>query len=165
MVKVNFTCFPEKVRTGSKLQTIRPPRDDVREGDRLQIWWNRRGLPAGRYCEPCALLCIFEPATAAHFLNKHRGEQMHYVKLPQKLNEGLVVEKFRIVLGASPGATSVSDPLVYWVKKDGRVLELQERRRLFRDDGFADAKSFFSFFDLHYGIRKKPMEFEVIRWC
>jgi|GEM_PF-4569340 len=165
MVRVNFTCFPEKVRSGSKTQTIRPPRDDLRVGDSLQIWWNRRGLPAGRYCEPCAVICRFEPATAAHFLKAHDGVQPHYVKLPQKLNEGVVTEKFRIVLGATAGATSVSDPVVYWIKRGGRRLDAQDARRLIRDDGFADSESFFAFFDLHYGIRKKPADFEVIRWC
>jgi hypothetical protein len=161
MVRVNFTCFPEKVRTGSKRQTIRPPRDDVHVGDSLQIWWNRRGLPAGRYCEPCALVCVFEPASAAHFLKCHGGEQKHYVKLTQKLNEGEVTEKFRIGATALTGSPGLS---LYWIKRNGRVLDPREARRLIRQDGFADSKSFFAFFDLHYGIRKAPSDFEVIRW-
>ncbi len=163
MVRVNFTCFPEKVRSGSKLQTIRPPRDDVHVGDSLQIWWTRRGLPAGRYCEPCALVCQFEPATAAHFFKAHGGVQPHYVKLPQKLNEGVVTEKFRIRMGAT-ALTGSPDLFLYWIKRGGRVLDPREARQLIRQDGFADSKSFFAFFDLHYGIQKAPADFEVIRW-
>ncbi|MBI2444850.1 hypothetical protein HYV43_00495 [Candidatus Micrarchaeota archaeon] len=164
LVRVNFTCFPEKVRTGSKRQTIRPPRDDVHVGDSLQIWWNRRGLPAGRYCEPCALVCVFEPASAAHFLKCHGGEQKHYVKLPQKLNEGVVTEKFKIEMGATALTGKRPDLALFWIRKDGRVLDPRAARHLIREDGFADSKSFFAFFQRHYGIREKPANFEVIRW-
>ena len=51
MVRVNFTCFPEKVRSGSKLQTIRPPRDDVHVGDSLGLGPSGS---VGRVHRPCA---------------------------------------------------------------------------------------------------------------
>lgn len=164
MVRVNFTCYPDKVRTGSKTQTIRPPRDDIGLGDFLQIWWNRRGLVAGRYCEPCARCCVFELATAGHFFKTHNGVQQHFVQLPQKLYEGVCTEKFRIVMGATFLTAKEPGVAYFWIKKNGMELEPKEVRRLVKLDGFSDSKSFFSFFDFHYGIRKTPKEFEVIRW-
>ncbi|MBI5226389.1 hypothetical protein HY994_04080 [Candidatus Micrarchaeota archaeon] len=164
MVRVNFTCYPDKVRTGSKTQTIRPPRDDINVGDFLQIWWNRRGLIAGRYCEPCARYCVFELATPEHYFKSHEGVQQHYVALPQKLGEGVCTEKFKIWMGASaplrPGDLESS----FWIEKNGKPMALAAARQLIARDGFPDSKSFFAFFDFHYGIHEKPVEFEVIRW-
>ena len=148
MVRVNFTCFPEKVRSGSKLQTIRPPRDDVHVGDSLQIWWTRRGLSAGRYCEPCALICQFEPATAAHFFKAHGGVQPHYVKLPQKLNEG-VVTKFRIRMGAT--ARRALGPFCIGSNVGTRGGPREAPNSSGRTDLRIRSRS--SPFDLHYGIK------------
>lgn len=163
MVRVNFTCYPDKVRTGSKTQTIRPPRDDLRVGDLMQIWWNRRGLRAGRYCEPCARYCVFELATPEHFFKSHDGVQPHFVPLPQKLSDGICTEKFRIWMGATASAGPDGSG-VFWIEKGGKPLDAKATRQLIRRDGFPDAQSFFAFFDFHYKIRDAPVEFEVIRW-
>ena len=198
MPKLNFSVFTDKVASGEKTQTIRlwdqPSIKALKVGDRVNLWWTKRGLKKGLYCRFCARANIFiqpedvtgkviagasQPFGAVYRCPNCRykitdvglrcvlPESAPFIVLPRLLGAGIITSKSKIALFRHEKDGS-NDQLFTFPEPDNLPRELALKLNIIPElakaDGFENVKDFFDFFDAHYGIDKKLVEFAVIRW-
>ncbi len=177
MGRLNFSVFVDKVESGQKTQTIRlwdqPSIKKLKVGDRVNLWWTKRGLKKGLYCRKCMVAGIpfmatdasnwgaigaSEPIQAVFGCENCRTrctdamlrcvfpKDAPFIELPRLLGTATITEKFKLTMGP--------------VSEEHALADFKEIVRRDGFDSFADFKMFFD----KYGCSKKPVEFAVIRW-